>query len=214
MLTKRLLQIVSVVPQCDVLADVGCDHGYVGIETLTRGIANRVIFVDVSAPSLNKARQNCPDELLARAEFVCRDGLADIEADTAIIAGMGGLETISILEGAVHLPTKLVLQPMRNQSDLRAYLTRNYEIVTDFKFHDYKFYDLIVAHKCDKPTNLTQTELEFGKTNLTHPTQDFLDYLQAEITKLQNIPIFPNDELMQAKAKLLQQMLADLSQKA
>ena len=170
-----------------------------------------MIFVDVSAPSLNKARQNCPCEYLSRAEFVCCDGLGDIDADTAIIAGMGGLETISILEGAKHLPSKLVLQPMRNQSDLRAYLTQNYEIMRDFKFHDYKFYDLIVAEKCAHPQTLTDKELEFGKTNLTHPTQDFIDYLQAEITKLHNIPIFSDNPSLQARAKVLEQILAELT---
>ena len=48
MLTKRLEKLVSVIPCSDTLADVGCDHGYVGIEALKRGLANRVVFVDVS----------------------------------------------------------------------------------------------------------------------------------------------------------------------
>ena len=207
MLTKRLNKLVSVLPSCDVLADVGCDHGYVGIEALTRGIAKKVIFVDVSAPSLDKARQNCPDEYLRSASFVCRDGLGDIEADCAIIAGMGGLETMSILDGTKHLPDKLVLQPMRNQKDLRQYLIQRYEIITDEKFHDYKFYDVIVAKKSANPTKLTELELEFGKTNLTSPTQDFVDYLNAELNKLKNIPIFCENANMQTQARLLENLL-------
>lgn len=213
MLTKRLEKLVSVLPKCNVLADVGCDHGYVGIEAITRGVANEVVFVDVSAKSLDKARQNCPEQYLARAKFVCGDGLGDVQADTAIIAGMGGLEIISILQNAKHLPQKLVLQPMRNQRDVRAYVSQSYEIVTDEKFHDYKFYDVIVAQKCDEPTALTEQELEFGKTNLTTPSQDFLDYLCAEINKMKNIPIFCSDETMQAKARNLEQMLAEFSAK-
>ena len=213
MLTKRLEKLVSLVPTCDTLADVGCDHGYVGIEALARGIAKKVIFVDVSAKSLDKARQNCPDEYLPRAKFVCCDGLGDIQADTAIIAGMGGLEIMSILQNAKHLPQRLVLQPMRNQRDVRNYLTQNYEIATDEKFHDVKFYDVIVAQKCNSPTPMTEAELEFGKTNLEHPSQDFLDYLRAEINKLKNIPIFNNDEGMQAKVRFLEQMLADYNTK-
>ena len=211
MLTKRLEQLVSVVPQCDTLADVGCDHGYVGIEALVRGIAQRVIFVDVSAPSLDKARQNCPGELLQRADFVCCDGLGDIEADTAIIAGMGGLETISILSAAKHLPAKLVLQPMRNQRDVRQYLSQHYEIVTDVKFHDYKFYDLIVAEKCSHPVKLTEQELEFGKTNLESPSQDFKDYLQNEITKLKNIPVFYDNAELQQRARVLEEIWAQIN---
>lgn len=215
MLTKRLEKLVSVVPTCDVLADVGCDHGYVGIEALARGIAKNVVFVDVSAKSLDKARQNCPEEYLPRAKFVCCDGLGEINADCAIIAGMGGLETISILTAAKHLPRQLVLQPMRNQRDVRSFLTQNYEIVLDFKFHDYKFYDVIVANKCDRPTSLTEQELEFGKTNLESPSQDFCDFLQTEINKLKNIPIFSGDASMQAKANALERALADaLAKKA
>ena len=213
MLTKRLNKLVSVLPSCDVLADVGCDHGYVGIEALTRGIAKKVIFVDVSAPSLDKARQNCPDEYLSFAKFVCRDGLGDIEADCAIIAGMGGLETLSILDGAKNLPDKLVLQPMRNQRDVRQYLSQRYEIITDEKFHDYKFYDVIVAKKSANPTQLAELELEFGKTNLEKPTQDFVDYLKTELTKLRNIPIFCENTSMQAQAKLLENLLVQTLQK-
>ena len=214
MLTKRLEKLVSVLPHCDTLCDVGCDHGYVGIEALARGIASNVIFVDVSAKSLDKARQNCPEEYLPHAKFICCDGLGNIEADAAIIAGMGGLETMSILDNAKHLPNKLVLQPMRNQRDVRNYLfAQNYEIITDEKFHDYKFYDVIVALKCDKPTKLTEMELEFGKTNLREPSQDFIDYLSAEINKVKNIPIFNSDATLQARAALLEQMLTEFSAK-
>ena len=213
MLTKRLEKLVSVLPSCDTLADVGCDHGYVGIEALARGIAQNVIFVDVSAPSLEKARQNCDVACLPRATFICRDGLGDIKADCALIAGMGGLEIISILSNAKFSPNQLVLQPMRNQRDVRVYLTQNYEIVTDVKFHDYKFYDVIVAKRCDKPTKLTEMELEFGKTNLISPSQDFIDYLETELTKIKNIPIFQDDATLQAKATLLEQMLAEYSAK-
>ena len=211
MLTKRLEKLVSVLPHCDTLADVGCDHGYVGIEALARGIAKKVIFVDVSAPSLDKARQNCPDEYLNVAKFVCSDGLGDIECDAAIIAGMGGLEIISILSAAKFMPNQLVLQPMRNQRDAREYVAQNYEITLDEKFHDYKFYDVIVAQKCNKATKLTEMELEFGKTNLTNPSQDFVDYLVAELTKIKNIPIFCDNASLQARAKVLEQILTELS---
>ena len=213
MLTKRLQKLVSVLPQCNVLADVGCDHGYVGIEALVRGIAQRVIFMDVSAPSLNKARKNCPEQLLLCAEFLCCDGLGDVEADAAIIAGMGGLEIVSILSSAKHLPEKLVLQPMRNQRDVRSFLTRNYEVATDEKFFDGKFYDVIVASKCDKPTVLTEQQLEFGKTNLERPSQDFEDFLNTEINKLTSIPVFDGNADLQQRVSVLRQIRSQIQKK-
>ena len=208
MLTKRLSTIVSVLPKCETLADVGCDHGYVGLETLKRGVAGRVTFVDVSAPSLAKARQNCSEGLKARAEFLCQDGLGEITVDCAVIAGMGGLEIISVLNGAVTLPPTLVLQPMRNQRDVRIWLAERYEIVSDQMFFDGKFYDLIVAKYNGKGCRLTDAELNFGKTNLENPSPDFAAYLAKERAKYKQILQQCNDGTVSAKLAEIENVVA------
>ena len=187
MQSVRLTKITALIPKCDTLADVGCDHGYVGIEALNTGRVGHVTFVDISKPSLEKARQNCPQQFNGQVSYLCQDGLKRLAVDVAVIAGMGGLEIISILERAETLPQKLVLQPMRNQRDVRQYLTNNYEIVEDGKFFDGKFYDLIYAERSDTPSKLNELELEFGKSNLANPTQDFKNFLQKEQTKLTTI---------------------------
>lgn len=187
MQSVRLHKLVSLIPKCKLLADVGCDHGYVGIEALRLGKVKQVAFTDISQPSLDKAKRNCPEEFGNVVSFHCQDGLGQIKADCAVIAGMGGLEIISILQQAKYLPQKLVLQPMRNQRDVREYLTQRYEILTDVKFRDGKFYDVIVAKQSDSQRELTELELVFGKTNLQQPSQDFVDYLQLELTKLNAI---------------------------
>lgn len=207
MQSARLTKIISVVPRCNTLADVGCDHGYVGIAVLQSNLAQNVCFVDVSRPSLDKARLNCPDSLRKMASFVCQDGLKELTVDCAVVAGMGGLEIISILQNAKHLPQYLVLQPMRNQRDVRSYLVTNYQIVSDEKFFDGKFYDLIVANMSSCPTELTQLELEFGKSNLACPTQDFVNFLQLERSKLTNILQGCNDKEVQAKLSLVDQAI-------
>lgn len=187
MLTKRLAEIVAALPQCARLADVGCDHGYVGLEALKRNVAERVIFVDISAASLQKARQNCAEHLISRAEFVCRNGLGDICADCAVIAGMGGLEIIAVLGNAEFLPQTVVLQPMRNQRDVRVWLSSAYEIVSDRTFFDGKFYDLIVAERNAKGCKLTEQQINFGKSNLENATPDFVAFLQKEQGKYKQI---------------------------
>lgn len=179
MYTKRLQKLFLALPKCRLLADVGCDHGYVGIYALQKGIAERVCFSDISLPSLQKARQNCPEQYLDRAQFVCQDGLQDICADCAVIAGMGGMEIISVLKNARHLPEKLVLQPMRSQRDVREFLSEKYKILSDEKFFDGKFYDLITA-QLGGGTTLSEEEKQFGKTNLLQPSEDFLAFLQKE----------------------------------
>ena len=204
----RLTKIVSLIPKCDTLADVGCDHGYVGIDALETGRAKRVVFVDISTPSLEKARLNCPQQYEKQVEFLCQDGLRNLVADCAVIAGMGGLEIISILEEAKALPQQLVLQPMRNQRDVRQYLQSNYNIVVDEKFFDGKFYDLIFAQRCKIPDKLTELELEFGKTNILHPTEDFTNFLVKEQTKLTTILQGCNDLEVEAKLQLINKAIA------
>ena len=181
-LTYRLGRIVDSVPACETFADVGCDHGYIGISVLADKRAAKVVFCDISAPSLAKARANCPQELLENATFVCRDGLPDVFVDCACIAGMGGLETIGILIRAKYLPSKLVLQPMRNQVDVRRWLTNNgYAILHDVMFADAdKYYDLIVAERCAEQQTLDELQLCFGKDNLVEKGEDFVCFLHKK----------------------------------
>lgn len=205
MLTERLQKITELLPRCEILADVGCDHGYVGAEALERNIAERVVFVDISSPCLQKARENCREELLGRAEFVCQDGLQHIACDVAVIAGMGGLEIVSVLKNAVNPPHFLVLQPMRSQSELRMFLQQNYDIVSDEKLFDGKFYDIVSARYCRGGCELSPDELEFGKTNLAHPSVDFLEFLQLrvktydKILSRRNVPQIVDKRALAAK---------------
>lgn len=188
----RINTIVNAVAQCDTVCDVGCDHGYIGNALLQRNVAKNVIFVDVSQPSLDKARKLVGQN--GNARFVCQDGLQSLSCDCAVIAGMGGLEIISILDNAQHKPQFVVLQPMRNQIDVRKYLTDNgYNIFSDFTFADEKFYDLISARLCDTKQSLSQLQLQFGLTNLACPTADFVAYLTKQHKVYQNIVKQCND---------------------
>jgi len=188
MLTKRLTKIVDAIPKCRVLADVGCDHGYIGIEALKRGKADRVIFTDISDACLQKARKNCPEALKAQSEFMCLNGLGGIACDAAAICGMGGLEILSILQSANCLPNAIVLQPMRNIVDTRKYVAEHYTITYDVTVYDGKFYTIITAQNAGTPTpTLTDMELNFGITNINNPDKDFMLYLQNEQAKLTKI---------------------------
>lgn len=207
-MSKRLQTIVSEIPRCNVLCDVGCDHGYVGIQALNSGAVKRVVFVDISSACLNKARLNCDKRLIRQAEFVCQDGLGNIECDCAVIAGMGGLEIISVLDGAKTLPQHLVLQPMRNVADVRKTLCKNYKIQKDFKFYDGKFYDLIVAELCKNGDELSERELAWGRTNLENPSQDYIDFLKKEQQKLAKIRLTCGDADVIKRLESVEEALA------
>lgn len=185
----RQQTIAMALPKVHTLADVGCDHGYIGAYAIVNDIADKVYFCDISSASLDKARLLCDKlQISGKADFVCQDGLKQIAVDCAVIAGMGGLEIIQILSNTQILPHTLVLQPMRNQGDVRRYVTsQGYGVVSDKMFFDGKFYDLIVCSKdCDKK-QLNQEEIAFGKDNVNMYNADFVWYQEKEIKKCNQI---------------------------
>lgn len=186
-LTHRQQQIADNIPQCTSLADVGCDHGYVGVYALHSGTTSRLYMCDISAPSLLKATRLADSYHLDNVSSHCQYGLADINCQCAVIAGMGGQEIMSIIDNATHKPQQLVLQPMRNQYLVRQYLlSHGYEIIRDYIVYDGKYYDIIVAEQ-GVPTELDTIQLTLGKSNLQCPTVDFRQYLVQEIAKCDSI---------------------------
>lgn len=181
-LTKRQQKIVDAVPACNVVADVGCDHGLVGASLLYSGVAKKVLFCDISEKCLSKAKKLTTDlQIDSSAEFFVQDGLQDLDCDCAVIAGLGGLEITKILSQS-KMPQKVVLQPMKGTVVLREFLSKNYKIEIDFLFYDKgKYYNLIVAKKSENLEELTNLELLFGKTNLERLTADFCKFILSEI---------------------------------
>lgn len=163
------------------MADVGCDHGKIGMSLLQSGRAERVLFCDISAPSLAKARQLATERgYLDRSEFICRDGLGEIRCDAAVIAGMGGAEILDILKGAEELPRYLVLQPMKDERRVREELKDKYRFVEDRLFYDGdKYYNLMYLER--GRDSFSEEESEYGRDNLKQPTEDFIRYLSFRL---------------------------------
>lgn len=177
--TKRQQSIIDLVPDCETLCDVGCDHGIVGATALLKNKAQKTVFIDVSKRCLQKAETLCKQLELPNCTFICQDGLGDINCDCAVIAGMGGLEITKILSQASALPDKLVLQPMRDVPTVRKFVSKFYSIVVDKIVQEGKFYDIMYLQRGS--SELTEDEINFGLTNLTHPTADFHAYLVREL---------------------------------
>lgn len=205
----RIDEIVNAIPVSEIFADVGCDHGYVAKEMLRRGKCRFAVASDISAKCLEKAKKLLSEEISGgRATCVVSDGFEGINGvDTALIAGMGGEEIISILKSAKELPENLVLQPMKNCDRVRKYaVSAGYKIEKDYVFgSDGKFYSLIVLKKGED--FLTDEETEFGRTNLISPSEDFVKMLTTEAEKLtayaENSPEDKKKELLKKAERLL-----------
>ncbi len=178
----RVEVISSLILTCKTLADVGCDHGYVSLEALKSGKAEKVYITDISEKSLGKAitflSEIYPDSF---TPFLT-DGLTSVPyAEQAVIAGMGGEEIIKILQKSPYKPVILILQPMKNADKVRKFLHEfGYGIEKDFMFYaENKYYEVLRA-RLDFSDGYTEKEELYGRGNL-RGNPDFLIYLDRKI---------------------------------
>ena len=93
-LDQRLLTVARLVRQGAYLADIGTDHGYVPIWLVQKGVCPSALAMDVRKGPLERAEEHVEEVgLSGKIELRLSDGLAKLkagEADTVVIAGMGG----------------------------------------------------------------------------------------------------------------------------
>lgn len=130
-LSNRLLACCSFIHPGDRVADIGCDHGYLGIHLLKNSIARSVIAADVNEQPLQSAMRNAAKfGVRQQMTFYLSDGVRNIPRDfeTLVCAGMGADTIISILDTAPWLKTeqyRLILQCQSKSSMLRQYLSES-----------------------------------------------------------------------------------------
>ena len=150
-LSKRLKEITFLIDKCNVIADIGTDHGYVPIYSVKKGLCSKAIASDINKGPVDKARMNVKREGLDKV-ISCRQGpglstLKVNEAETAIIAGMGGnlIRDIILDEFNVVKELKtLILQPAQNPEVLRKFLyNSSFSVLRETVIYDEgKFYEI------------------------------------------------------------------------
>lgn len=145
-LSSRLTACCNFVHPGDRVADIGCDHGYLGIHLLQTGVARSVIAADVREGPLECAKRNGEKYGLSqRITFCLSDGVQDIprDFDTLVCAGMGADTMISILSAAPWLKDdryRLILQCQSKRPMLRQWLyAQGYAIARETLAKDGKF---------------------------------------------------------------------------
>lgn len=128
---SRLVKIAEMIRKGDRVADIGSDHAYLPIFLVKSGISPFAFACDVSDGPINNARANIERSGVFNVAVRKGDGLAAVapdEADTFVIAGMGGDLIIKILSAAEWIKSEkyeLILQPMTSAEDLRKFLLEN-----------------------------------------------------------------------------------------
>ena len=154
-LSKRLQALVDMVTPGMRVVDVGCDHGFVSISLVQRGISPGVLAMDVRKGPLSRAQEHIAE--YGYADYIntrLSDGLQEYregEADSLICAGMGGRLMMKILtdsrEKAQGLQ-ELILQPQSELPAFRRFLRdEGYCIVDEnILYEEGKYYFLMKVH--------------------------------------------------------------------
>ena len=144
--------VAGMVTSGGVLADVGTDHGYIPIALIQRQKITGAIAMDINKGPLARAQENIASAQLGDyIQTRLSDGVAALqegEADSILIAGMGGELVIHILsegEKVCKAASELILQPQSDIRKVREYLRlHHYKIVDeDMICEDGKYYPMM-----------------------------------------------------------------------
>ena len=190
LISQRLKAVAESVTVGNRVADVGCDHAYISIYLIENNISPFVIAMDVNKGPLERAKTNIAQRGYSNhIDVRLSDGLHKMkagEADTILIAGMGGALTMKILEEgaeAVKKSKELVLQAQSELHLVRKYIhqigfhIRNEQMLKE----DGKYYVIIKAVPSEK-TEQYEREVfyQYGKLLLEQRDPLVRDYLAKE----------------------------------
>ncbi|MCQ2535871.1 MAG: class I SAM-dependent methyltransferase [Lachnospiraceae bacterium] len=131
-LSGRMEKILDMAGKGQTIADIGCDHGYVSIAAVKRNLFSEAIAMDINKGPLESAKANAQNfGVSANIDFRLSNGLEKLhqnEADTILIAGMGGPLICEILSANMDVAKsakKLVLSPQSEIPEFRKFVLEN-----------------------------------------------------------------------------------------
>lgn len=206
-ISNRLCMAASLISEGNRLADVGTDHGYIPIYLLQQQKIPCAIALDINRGPLARAKEHIRLYCLEKyIETRLSDGVEALkpgEADSILIAGMGGGLVIHILQegqAVCRQAKELVLQPQSELERVRRFLWREHYYVDaeEMVKEDGKYYPMMrVRYAQGEGQEIEPTECEFcyGRLLLKQRHPVLKEYLQWErrlqeniLTELQSVP--------------------------
>lgn len=195
-LSDRLSAIAAMVSKGNRLVDVGTDHGYLPIFLVESGQVPTAIAMDINQGPIDRAKEHIKEHNL-ESYIITRlsDGLTALninEADTLVIAGMGGGLVRKIIkegESQVESLKELILQPQSEIEQVRRFLIEyGYLIVEENMIvEDDKFYPMMKVIKGEVlPYNKT-IFYKYGKELLESKNAVLKLFLEKEYNTYTNI---------------------------
>ncbi len=180
-ITARLMAVASFVRDGAYLYDVGTDHAYLPIYLAENGKIRAATASDIHEGPCESARAHIASNGFEGIIEVKRaNGLAGFiprEKADIVIAGMGGALICEILGAAAGIKApdvRLILQPMRNAPDLRAYLYENGFDIIDERLarEEDRIYEIICAEYRGEKREVDARSLLLGEKNIENKARD------------------------------------------
>ncbi len=207
---RRLEEIIKLVEDNSIVADIGTDHGIVPYELIKSNKAKKVIASDISEKSLDKLREKLdyldePEKIILNVSDGL-DNLNEYQVDTIIISGMGGNLIVDILNKNIDVAKSancLILGANNSLSVLRKFLHDNsFEIIEEVDLFENDKYYQIIKIKVGKQLFSNDYEYEFGKFLIDNKSENLKQYIKQQIenkkTILSNISEKDSDNVKNA----------------
>lgn len=168
------------IPQGSIICDIGCDHGLLPIYLIKSGHILSAIAIDIGEGPLAGARSNI-QEFGLEDKIALRLGngfsaLKPNEADTAVIAGMGGMLMLDILRQGKdkwESMNSIILSPQRDEKLIREYMSDLCYYETDMTvFEGNEFYSIMKFNPQRAPYAISQKQKLYG----INPSVMFLEH--------------------------------------
>lgn len=200
-LSKRLSVIASFIKGFKSLADIACDHGYLGIYCALNYDLKEVLLTDINELPLASAKANIDKfSVKDKVNTALGNGLEPLDKDYEVISisGIGGSLLVDILNNDLEKAKKakrLILSANNDVKLLREFLMNNHFMITnEVMVYDYKYYEILVAEYTSKSVNYTELELKYGPYLLKEKSADFINHyqkllktLESQLTKVNNL---------------------------
>lgn len=194
-LSIRLQTIADFVPAGGTMADVGTDHGHLPIWLVQSGKIESAIAMDVREGPLSRAAQavhSCGLE--KQIQLRLADGLTALlpgEAQTVVIAGMGGALIRKILEEGRHMWDSVehwILSPQSEQADFRHWLEmQGFCILKEEMICDAGKYYVVMDVMRGSMHYDEEYEYTYGKLLIDQKSKILQQYLEEELVKLRQL---------------------------
>ena len=199
-ISKRLKAIAKYTEGFLSLADIACDHGYLGIYAVEKYDLKKVLLTDINPMPLASAINNCKSKNLENI-ISCKlgDGLAPLDDnyDVISISGIGGMLMKDILAQDIikcQKAKRLILCPNTDLYEVRKFLNDNdFVIETEEIVFEHKYYEIIVTHYVGKKQNYSELELKYGPILIKELSKEFITHYKEQIVLFEKQLQFIND---------------------